>query len=172
MVTKSFVPAFFSQDAFKDIDKFFIGFDDQFKRMQTFHDDVTKNIPNYPPYNIRKNDENSYTIELAVAGFGESEIDITIDGGKLIVKGNVDATTDAQEDNFLFKGIATRAFTRAFAIDDHIEVKNAELFNGMLKIALERLIPEEKKPKKIPVKSAGKKQLLTEETYEKAAERL
>lgn len=159
MVTKSFVPAFFPQD----FDKFFIGFDDQFKRLQTFHDDVTKNIPNYPPYNIRKNDENSYTIELAVAGFGESEIDITIDGGKLIVKGNVDATTDAQEDNFLFKGIATRAFTRAFAIDDHIEVKNAELFNGMLKIALERLIPEEKKPKKIPVKSSGKKQLLTEE---------
>jgi molecular chaperone IbpA len=108
---------------------------------------------------------------LAVAGFGESEIDITIDGGKLIVKGNVDATIP-EDDNFLFKGIATRAFTRAFAIDDHIEVKNAELFNGMLKIALERLIPEEKKPKKIPVKSAGKKQLLTEETYEKAAERL
>ena len=126
------------------------------------HDDLTKNIPNYPPYNIRKNDENSYTIELAVAGFGESEIDITIDGGKLIVKGNVDATTP-EDDNFLFKGIATRAFTRAFAIDDHIEVKNAELFNGMLKIALERLIPEEKKPKKITVKTAGKKQLLTEE---------
>jgi len=168
MVTKSFVPAFFSQD----LDKFFIGFDDQFKRLQNFHDDLTKNIPNYPPYNIRKNDENSYTIELAVAGFGESEIDITIDGGKLIVKGNVDASTDAQEDNFLFKGIATRAFTRAFAIDDHIEVKNAELFNGMLKIALERLIPEEKKPKKIPVKSAGKKQLLTEDAYAKAAETL
>jgi len=52
MVTKSFVPAFFPQD----LDKFFIGFDDQFKRLQTFHDDVTKNIPNYPPYNIRKND--------------------------------------------------------------------------------------------------------------------
>ena len=167
MVTKSFVPAFFSQD----LDKFFIGFDDQFKRLQTFHDDVTKNIPNYPPYNIRKNDENSYTIELAVAGFGESEIDITIDGGKLIVKGNVDATTDVQ-DNFLFKGIATRAFTRAFAIDDHIEVKNAELFNGMLKIFLERLIPEEKKPKKIAVKSRKGKELLQENAYDKAAEKL
>jgi molecular chaperone IbpA len=150
-------------DSFKDFDKFFVGFDDQIRHMQKLHDDVTKNIPNYPPYNIRKNGENSYTIELAVAGFGESEIDITIDGGKLIVKGNVDAATDALEDNFLFKGIATRAFTRAFAIDDHIEVKDAELFNGMLKIALERMIPEEKQPKKVPVKSSTKKQLLQEE---------
>jgi len=136
------------------------------------HADLTKNIPNYPPYNIRKNDENSYTIEIAVAGFGESEIDVTIDGGKLIVKGNVDAATEALEDNFLFKGIATRAFTRAFAIDDHIEVKNAELFNGMLKIALERLIPEEQKPKKVKVKTAGKKEFLQEEAYDKAAETL
>ena len=148
---------------FKDFDKFFVGYDDQINRMTKLHDDLTKNIPNYPPYNIRKNNENSYTIELAVAGFGESEIDITIDGGKLVIKGNVDAKTDSLEDNFLFKGIATRAFTRAFAIDDHVEVKNAELFNGMLKIALERLVPEEKQPKKIPVKSVGKKQILNEE---------
>jgi len=146
----------------KDLDKFFVGFDEQFAHLQKLHDDVTKNIPNYPPYNIRKNGENSYTIEIAVAGFAETEIDIEIDGGKLIVKGNVDAATDALEDNFLFKGIATRAFTRAFAIDDHIEVKNAELFNGMLKIALERMIPEASKPKKVPVKTAGKKQLLKE----------
>lgn len=158
--------------AFKDFDKFFVGFEDSAAHMQKLHNDLTKNIPNYPPYNIRKNDENSYTIELAVAGFGESEIDITIDGGKLIIKGNVDAATNALEDNFLFKGIATRAFTRAFAIDDHIEVKNAELFNGMLKIALERLIPEEKQPKRIPVKSAGKPQLLNEDAYAKAAESL
>lgn len=162
MVNKTFVPAFFSQDAFKDFDKFFVGFDDQFKRMQTMHDDLTKNIPNYPPYNIRKNDENHYTIEMAVAGFGESEIDITIDGGKLIVKGNVNTETDTSND-YLFKGIAARAFTRAFAIDDHIEVKDAELFNGMLKIALERLVPEEKKPKKVPVNSSKGKQYLTED---------
>ena len=147
---------------FKDFDKFFVGFEDTAKQLQTLHADLTKNIPNYPPYNIRKNDENSYTIEIAVAGFGESEIDIEIDGGKLIVKGNVDAATDALEDNFLFKGIATRAFTRAFAIDDHIEVKNAEMFNGMLKIALERLVPEEQKPKKVKVKTAGKPQVLNE----------
>ena len=148
-------------DQFKDFDKFFVGFEQPMAQMQKMHDDLTKNIPNYPPYNIRKNDENSYTIELAVAGFGESEIDITIDGGKLIVKGNVDATTP-EDNNFLFKGIATRAFTRAFAIDDQIEVKNAELFNGMLKIALERLVPAEKQPKKVPVKTKGEKQFLNE----------
>jgi molecular chaperone IbpA len=157
---------------FKDFDKFFVGFDESAKQLQSLHADLTKNIPNYPPYNIRKNDENHYTIELAVAGFGESEIDITIDGGKLIVKGNVDSATDVLEDNFLFKGIATRAFTRAFAIDDHIEVKNAELFNGMLKIALERLVPEEQKPKKVPVKTRGKKEFLQEDSYDKAAETL
>ena len=157
---------------FKDFDKFFVGFEDTAKQLQTLHADLTKNIPNYPPYNIRKNDENSYTIELAVAGFGESEIDITIDGGKLVVKGNVETSTDDSEDNFLFKGIATRAFTRAFAIDDHIEVKNAELFNGMLKIALERLVPEEAKPKKVPVNVKGKKTLLQENDYDKAAESL
>lgn len=157
---------------FKDFDKFFVGFDESAKQLQSLHADLTKNIPNYPPYNIRKNDENSYTIEIAVAGFGQNEIDIEIDGGKLVVKGNIDASLDALEDNFLFKGIATRAFTRAFAIDDHIEVKNAELFNGMLKIALERLVPEESKPKKVPVNVKGKKSLLQEDEYEKAAERL
>jgi len=157
---------------FKDFDKFFVGFEDHAKQLQSLHADLTKNIPNYPPYNIRKNDENSYTIEIAVAGFGETEIDVEIDGGKLIVKGNVDAATEELENNFLFKGIATRAFTRAFAIDDHIEVKGAELFNGMLKIALERLVPEEQKPKKVKVKTAGKKEFLQEDAYDKAAETL
>ena len=148
---------------FKDFDKFFVGFEESTQQLQKLHDELTKNIPNYPPYNIRKNDENSYTIELAVAGFGESEIDIEMDDGKLVVRGKVDASTeDSVEDNFLYKGIATRAFTRAFAVDDHIEVKNAELFNGMLKIALERLVPEEKKPKKVPVKTGSGKQFLRE----------
>jgi molecular chaperone IbpA len=144
---------------FKDFDKFFVGFDEQFSKMQKLHDDVTKNIPNYPPYNIRKVDDTHYVIEMAVAGFGQNEIDIEIDGGKLVVKGNVKA--DESED-FLFKGIAARAFTRTFALNDQVEVKDAELFNGMLKIALERLIPEAQKPKKVPVKSGNGKQLLNE----------
>ncbi len=160
MTLKQFIPSFFSQDVFKDFDKVFVGFDDQLLKMQKLHDDITKNIPNYPPYNIKKIDDTHYTIELAVAGFAQNEIDIEIDGGKLVVKGNVNSTE--AEDNFLFKGIAARAFTRTFALNDQVEVKDAELFNGMLKIALERLIPEEKKPKKVPVKAKGDKTLLQE----------
>lgn len=160
-MNKSFIPSFFSQDTFKDFDKFFVGFDDQLLKMQKLHDDITKNIPNYPPYNIKKVDDTHYTIEIAVAGFAQNEIDIEIDGGKLVVKGNV-ASQEA-DDNFLFKGIAARAFTRTFALNDQVEVKDAEMFNGMLKIALERLIPEEKKPKKVPVKAKSEKQLLNEE---------
>ena len=168
MVSK-FIPTIFGEH-FKDFDKVFVGFDDQFAKMQALHDDLTKNIPNYPPFNVRKNG-NTYTIEIAVAGFAQNEIDITIDGGKLIVKGNVNTETDTSND-YLFKGIAARAFTRAFAIDDHIEVKDAELFNGMLKIALERLVPAEQKPKKVPVKTRTGKQFLQEDEYDKAAETL
>jgi molecular chaperone IbpA len=166
-MTSNFIPTFWTT---KDLDKFFVGFDDQFKTLQKLHDDVTKNIPNYPPYNIKRIDDTHYTIELAVAGFGQNEIDIEIDGGKLVVKGNV--STQEAEDNFLFRGIAARAFTRTFALNDQVEVKDAELFNGMLKIALERMIPEEKKPKKVPVKSGNGKQLLQEDAYDKAAEQL
>jgi molecular chaperone IbpA len=146
----------------KDFDKFFVGFDEHFNRIAKLHDDVTKNIPNYPPFNIKKTGENTYSIELAVAGFAKHEIDIEFADDKLIVRGN---TTEDQGD-FLFKGIAARNFTRTFALDDQIEIKDAEMFNGMLKIALERIIPEHKKPKKIDVKEkAGSKQLLTEKDH-------
>jgi molecular chaperone IbpA len=154
------LPAF--HDAFKDFDKFFVGFDDQIRQMQKLHDDVTKNIPSYPPYNIKKTGDNTYVIEMAVAGFGQQDIEIEIDGGKLVIKGNVSGDSVEQPEDFLFKGIAARAFTRSFALNDQIEVNNAELFNGMLKIALERIIPEEKKPKKVPVKAGKSKELLVE----------
>ena len=163
----NFVPTFWGT---KDMDKFLIGFDEQFNRLQKFHDDMAKNIPNYPPYNIVKKDENHYTIELAVAGFGQSDIEIEMENGKLVVRGNIKA--EEAEDNFLFKGIANRAFSRAFVLNDEVEVKDAELFNGMLKIFLERLIPEQKKPKKIAVKAGKGKQLLQENAYDQAAEKL
>ena len=130
-MNKQFVPSFFSQDVFKDFDKFFVGFDDQLGKMQKFHDEIAKNIPNYPPYNIKKTGDNSYTIELAVAGFGQTDIDIELADGKLIVRGNASNESDDSE-NFLFKGIANRAFTRAFALNDEIVVNDAEMINGML----------------------------------------
>jgi molecular chaperone IbpA len=136
---------------FKDFDKFYVGFDDQYNRLSKLHDDLTKNIPNYPPYNIKKTGENTYSIEIAVAGFGTQDIEIELADNKLIVKGN--ASSDETSDNFLFKGIANRAFTRQFALEDQIEVQNAEMFNGMLKIFLEKIIPEHRKPKKIEVKT-------------------
>ena len=150
---------------FKDLDKFFVGFDDQFNRIAKMHDDLTKNIPNYPPYNIKKTGDNTYVIEMAVAGFAKQDIEIELADGKMVVKGNV--RDDADADNFLFKGIAARNFTRTFALEDQVEVKDAEMLNGMLKVFLERIIPEHKKPKKIEVKEAGasktsKKQLLVE----------
>lgn len=153
----------------KDFDKFFVGFDDQFNRMAKMHDDLTKHIPNYPPYNIKKTDENKYTIELAVAGFSKSSIDITLEEDKLIVKGF--SQDDQKTTDYLFQGIANRAFTRMFALSDQIEVKDAELVNGMLKIFLEKIIPEHKKPKKIEVKddaspTSSNKQLLVEEADE------
>jgi molecular chaperone IbpA len=169
MVSKSFIPTLFG-DQFKDFDKVFIGVQDQISKIQTLHDELTKNIPNYPPFNVRKNG-NTYTIEIAVAGFAQNEIDITIDGGKLIVKGNSESV-EPEDSDYIFKGIATRAFTRAWAIGDSYEVKDAELFNGVLKIALDQLVPEEKTAKKVPVKTGKGKQFLQEDAYDKAAEKL
>ena len=134
-----------------NLDKFFVGFDDQFNRMAKLHDDFTKNIPNYPPYNIKKTGDNNYVIELAVAGFAKQDIEIEFADDKLIIKGN---TKDDESSDFLFKGIAARNFTRTFVLDDQIEIKDAAIFNGMLKIALERIIPDHKKPKKIEVKDS------------------
>lgn len=131
----------------KEFDKFFIGFDDQWNRLAKLHDDVTKGIPNYPPYNIRKLDENKYVIEIAVAGFAKNEIEITFEDDKLIVKGS---SNDAS-DNYLFKGIGMRDFVRTFALNDQIEIRGANMLNGMLQIALERIIPDHKKPRKIEI---------------------
>jgi molecular chaperone IbpA len=148
---------------FKDFDKVFVGFDDTYNKLAKIHDDITKHIPNYPPYNIKKIEENKYIIELACAGFAKQDIEITFEDNKLIVKGN--AADD--NDNFVFKGIANRAFTRTFALDDQIEIKEAAMFNGMLKIALERIIPEHKKPRKVEIKDSDSKvserQLLNED---------
>lgn len=146
----------------KDFDKFFVGFDEHFDHMLKLHDDIAKNIPNYPPFNVVKHNDNSYTIEIAVAGFGQQDIDIEIDGGKLTVRGKLQSAEDPLEEKFLHKGIANRAFTRTFGLEDEVVVKDAELLNGMLKIGLERLVPEAKKPKKIAVKSKGEQTLLTE----------
>lgn len=120
---------------FKDFDKYFVGFNDHVDRLSKLGEEVAKNLPSYPPYNVKKTGENSYVVELAVAGFAKTEIDIELDGDKLVIKGST--SEDESENDYIFKGIANRAFTRTFSLMDSIEVKNAELLNGMLKVYLE-----------------------------------
>ena len=123
-----------------------IGFDSLLKDLERYAD--PKNFPNFPPYNIIKKDDNNFVVELAVAGFPKSSIDITMEGGTLKVKGSLESQ---KEEDYLFKGITGRAFERSFKLADHVEVKNAELLNGILKLSLERLVPEDKKPRKIEI---------------------
>lgn len=149
---------------FKDFEKFFVGFDDHINHLNELANAVTRNSTGYPPYNITKTGDLTYAIELAVAGFEEKDIDIEYAENKLTVKGSItpDETTE-----YVHRGIANRDFTRTFALNDEVEVKNADLRNGLLTIELERIIPEHKKPKKIsigtiPTIKARKKELLTE----------
>lgn len=138
---------------FHKFDPFAVGFNDVFKDLQ----EMSKNIKavNYPPYNIKQIKDNKYVIEMAVAGFSKSDIEITLEGNKLIVKGNT--KEDEAEDGFLFKGIANRNFTREFKINDKIEIENAELANGMLKIWLQNLVKSQDFIKKIPLMSKEEK---------------
>ena len=132
----TYVKDVFGNDVFKDMGKFYVGFDDHVSRLNQIANDVAKTARNYPPYNIKKTGENSYCVELAVAGFGKSDIDIELNGDKLVISGKVE-TQEEDEHNYMFKGIANSAFTRTFSVLDNLEVKNAELVNGMLKIFLE-----------------------------------
>lgn len=142
------------------LDRYYVGYDAMIKRIVDLQSQSLK-LSSYPPYNIKKTGENTYIIEMAVAGFGKSDIEVTIEDSKLIINGKVNSTN---EDNILYKGISDREFTRAFTLADTIEVKNAGLFNGMLKIWLENIIPDHKKPRKITIndEETVDKELLTE----------
>lgn len=129
-------------------DPFSIGYDKMFDRLDSISQNLSKTIPGYPPYNIKKVEDNKYTIELAVAGFSKTDINIELKEGTLCVSG---ATKSDDGSQFLHKGIADRAFNRQFHLADTVQVKNADLINGMLKIWLENIIPESKKPKKIEI---------------------
>ncbi len=139
-------------------DPFFIGFDRVLNRMQN----STPGQTNYPPYNIVKLDDDRYTIEIAVAGFDENEIEVELKEGVL----NVFAEKDSKDEGeYLHKGISARAFRRSFTLSDTIVVNGADLVNGILAIELENVIPEEKKPRKIDIgkkSKSGKRTLLNE----------
>ena len=111
----------------------------------------------YPPYNIERTGEDAYRVTMAVAGFGENEISIEAHRNVLTVKGEKSEETANDGAELLYRGIASRAFERRFQLADHVEVKGAELKNGLLHIDLKRNIPEEMKPRKIAIGSAPAK---------------
>ena len=106
----------------------------------------------FPPYNIERSDENHYRITLAVAGFAEKDLAVDVRDGVLTVQGKHGEEADKQ--GYLYQGIAGRAFERRFQLAEHVEVKGAKLENGLLHIALERVVPEEKKPRRIAINGA------------------
>ena len=136
----------YTWDLFKD--PFFIGFD---RALDTWsHAQTVSSATNYPPYNVIKVDEDNFVVELAVAGFSKTDIDVSTADGKLTVKGEL--TAEDNDSKFIHRGIAARKFTREWALGEYMEVKAAELKDGMLKIDIVRILPEEKKPKTIKVK--------------------
>jgi molecular chaperone IbpA len=103
---------------------------------------------NYPPYNIVRTSDDEYVIEIAIAGFEEGDVNITVDNGQLVVQSNKD-TTDTRE--YLHQGLAFRKFTKTFDLADYVEVQNAVVQNGILTISLEIILPDAIKPKQIEV---------------------
>ena len=132
-------------------DPFLVGFDRIFDRMHTINSLQTKQS-NYPPYNIVKKDDDFYVVEIAVAGFLQAEIDITLEDGVLKVTG--EKKSEGEDGTvFIHKGIGARDFQRSFTLSDTIVVQGADLSNGILSISLENVIPDEKKPRRIEIGS-------------------
>ncbi len=141
-----------------------LGFDRFFDEVEKLMSmDVQKTVSNFPPHNILKLDDSRYVVELAIAGFSKDEIEISVEEDTLTVKGEKkEKETEAQ---YIHRGIGTRSFTKTLTIADTIEVKGAEFKDGILRIGLENIIPEHKKPRKIEIGSELKEfkpQLLQE----------
>ena len=134
-----------------------VGFDRFNDLFETLANETEDRFEACPPYNIEKTGDNSYRITLAVAGFTEADLDITAQDSALKVSGKKIAAGGDKEPEYLHRGIATRSFERTFRLADFIRVENASLENGLLTIELQREVPEEKKPRMIPIngKSSG-----------------
>ncbi len=131
-----------------------VGFDnmfDHFERM--FEDDYTfSTYSNFPPYNIVKTGDFTYDVELALAGFSKDDITVDYADNTLSVKSVKRESEKKDADGVLHRGISKRQFSKTFTIADDVEVKGAELKDGLLKISMERIIPEGKKPRSITIK--------------------
>lgn len=129
-----------------------VGFDRVFDLLDSVSSAQTS-ANGYPPYNIEKAGDNAYRIVMAVAGFAEAELNVTQKENELLVTGQT-APSGQEEKQYLYRGIAGRNFERRFQLADHVKVTGAKLANGLLTIELQREIPEEKKPRAIPVQAA------------------
>jgi len=126
-----------------------VGFDRLFDMLE--NSSVGQAQENYPPFDLIKLGDNDFRIELAVAGFRPDEIDITAQENVLLVTGRKKEEGDGKDSNYIYRGIATRSFERRFALADHIQVKGADMKDGLLAIELVREIPEAMKPRKISI---------------------
>lgn len=135
-------------DPFDRVRTYSIGFDRMFDKL---FDEAYVSTPSYPPYNIVKTDDEHYAIQIAIAGFGKNDIEIESKENSLVIK-TKEKEDVKDETNYLHKGISNRAFTRSFTLADDVVVKGASYENGLLNVELERLIPEEKKPRTIKIK--------------------
>lgn len=131
--------------------KFGIGFDSMFDELLRTHD--LQSNTTYPPYNVIKHDENTFSIELAVAGFKEGDIEITLEKNQLSVTGNKAKSISETEPEtvYLVHGISSRSFERTFTLAEHVSVSGATTESGILTINLARVVPEESKPKRIAI---------------------
>ena len=131
-----------------------VGFDnvfDHFERM--FEDDfTTMSVPTFPFYNIVKKGDNKYDIEIALAGYSKDDVEVGLENGVLSIKSKETKSEKKDEGEILHKGIAKRYFSKSFTIADDVEVKGAELKDGLLKVSLERIVPESKKARTIEIK--------------------
>ena len=114
---------------------------------------VEESSVSYPPYNIEKTDENTYRIAMAVAGFGEDDLEVTVKEQSLVISGKKKQAESGEGSTFLHRGIATRAFERRFDLADHIRVVGAAIENGLLYVDLVREVPEAMKPRTIAIRS-------------------
>ena len=129
---------------------FTVGFDRTFDRLWDYanHNNATTN---YPPYNVKKHENNKFVIEIALAGFSRSDLDVEVSDGILSISSVNKSAENEQDVSSLYQGIAKRQFTKRFSLADDIVVKEASIKDGMLCINLERVIPDERKPRKISI---------------------
>ena len=126
-----------------------VGFDDMFDHFESMFDVPTVN---YPPYNLVKTGDNKFNIEIALAGFNKKDINVSVENGMLTIESKQEDKSKDKDGEVIHKGISKRYFKRSFTIADDVEVKGAELKDGLLKVSMEKIIPDAKKLKTIDIK--------------------